>query len=1232
MGTGIEFQILMTIASIGYQQAQHAKMKRKMDAAAEARKGQKFTVQGESAPLPVVYGKQRLGGIHCNYLVKSSYPAVSSENADKAFGKNFGNNTLNSISGGISGSKNEFLGVQTALCHGGIEGVQHILVNEIDYRGLDQEMKEDETEYSHRFLIHNDGGTSDTSANAFGFLDTNRFTGAAYVNNFFKLDRDNPQYQGVPNIGYIVKGRKVKLVIRNGSGTEQDPYTYSLTSGNYYSNNPALCLLDYLLNSDFGRGLTVDEVDLESFFNAAQICDTPVVDGNGNSIDFTIGGQVNGVKPIFAYPSLSDFPDDDNGDTIEPYMADYLYYAEDTDTLYTHTQSGAGTEENPYTVTYAVTTAPATENKTIYECNITLSTEETIRNNIERILSTMGLANLVWTPKGQYKLILSYPTTQTEQNALVVATFDDDTIIRDDINLSFTKAQDKFNQVTVTFDNEFEEFKEDTITWPPTNSVAHQEYLSEDNNQPLTNSIRANGVTNRYHAQALAEQTVRSSRSLYTIEFTADKTGLFIEPGDLIKVNLDSMGINNEVFQVESIKVNSDFSVKISGFRFDFRTLAWNVPNDTAYSVRATKDFKVTAPSSLTFTPYSETLDGSNIVPNNNFLGIASGTLNWIAANDISVKDYVVEISNDYNLFANPPINEEDATFLKLGTTSGTTFDVTGLQTGVYTFAVRSRTITGQLSKRVIVDQNTIQLKAAGKIAVIYASSADETTNTQSYDVNDSAFTDPEPEFIAYYEYFTDTRPTLPIRSSIDFVKFIGADGAAGPAGPAGEAAWPVMGKTVNNFLVRTNPVGDLSAFPYSIQFNDDSLGTPYNGDQAFELLDVSNNPTGDIEEVRKIRLGYNPNNSDRIDDYDRVQIGDSITLFGTTSFYSSSLGSILDTTVDYTSGTNLDLISNTINFSPASGLIKIKMTKNGNPITDYSQNFIINVSGMLYSGGSSSTTNSLKDNKYYVSDFMLGGVSYNNFDGIVDGYWVITDERWASINTIRITGGDSLTGIDISIEQSVYWGSPIKAAYEITAANRVTDYLELSVSPIKTERNYNFITIPGLHLSANRRLSKGLIDINFAFSFVTEGIEGTRGPGWWRYEDTTNTASIYYLNNVVQQAAIESLFSTIIGLNSVVGDRFIIKATDDTIAFIKEDDTQGNEVWAYQSEFLDGNLLVAGTITADKLVATDLQTLGLTIGTLSNSPTGERLVLSDDKIEVFDASNVLRVKIGDLT
>lgn len=59
---------------------------------------------------------------------------------------------------------------------------------------------------------------------------------------------------------------------------------------------------------------------------------------------------------------------------------------------------------------------------------------------------------------------------------------------------------------------------------------------------------------------------------------------------------------------------------------------------------------------------------------------------------------------------------------------------------------------------------------------------------------------------------------------------------------------------------------------------------------------------------------------------------------------------------------------------------------------------------------------------------------------------------------------------------------------------------------------------------------------------------------------------------------------------------------------------------------------IAAGAVTADKLSVSELSAITAQIGTFSSAATGARLVLEDDKIVVYDASNVIRVKIGNLS
>jgi len=656
--------LIITIASAAYQQIKQRKLKQKMEAEADKRKGLKFTIEGQATELPVVYGKQALGGIDVSSRV-SGFTRTFTNDSDKAFSINYSTSFRNL-------QKNNFLFVQTALCHSGIEGVQHILVNDIDYRGTTIQMVKGKSDFRHYIATYNTEGVSNIATTQ-GFPTTDRFTRAAHVFQMFELNREDQNYSGKPSMQYLVKGMRVRSISYDAFND-----TYSLGTSLAYSNNPAYCLLDYLLNPVYGRGLDASEVDLESFYKAANLCDIVVIPSGG------IAGQVNSTKPLFSYPEYSDFPVE-----LEPFNENYLYKDISTNQVYSVAVSGTGVPT--YTL---VSGSPSTEDIRLYECNLTLNTGDTVRDNIYYLLETMGTADLVWTPEGKYKLILQYPQSDIEQNALVVETFDKDNIIRDNIGIKFPSAEEKFNQITISFDNEFEDFKEDSVAWPPYSSdpaSLYQAFFNEDGGQPYRTSMSGTGITTPYHALALAEQMVRKSRNIYTLKLTVGREGLKVEPGDLIRINLDTAGINNEIFRVESIEINTDFTVNISCFYFDYNYLAWNIGDGIAYPERPVIDFDVASPSNVTFT------QGESV------FGLATGLLEWTIADDVSVAEYDVHVSNDGG-----------ATFYIVGSTPESSFEVNNLSSGTYVFAVSSRTIRGRSSNLAQSTSYPVTSKNAG--------------------------------------------------------------------------------------------------------------------------------------------------------------------------------------------------------------------------------------------------------------------------------------------------------------------------------------------------------------------------------------------------------------------------------------------------------------------------------------------------------------------------------------
>jgi hypothetical protein len=563
---GIEkilIQAVMFAASVAYQIRQNNKMKR----AQEKRKGSVFAVKNDAIALPIIYGKQRVAGVQYDHKVSSDYFASSNTTGVTTF-----NNTMNNTNN-IDGSQNEFLYCYQAFAQGGVNAIKHIEVNGKAYNHED---------YKHGLLarVHLDGGV-DTMMTANGYPATNKFSGVSYAAMSFRLNRDENNYGGAPDVSFFVEGRKVYTITAS----------FALSASKVYSNNPAYVLLDYLLDPISGRGLSTDEVDLVSFKQAADICDITVLSGKD------IAGHVNGMLPISNYPTLATFPDaNDKG------LSDLLFKDDATGLYYFWNKTG-GSDEEP-TGSYVVTTVQKRDIP-LYECNMSIDTTSNIRDNIESIMGTMNYAELTWSERGQYRLHLDYPSSQPALEYLVDAShhFTEDDILRDAFNISFPTATERFNQATVVFESEHEDFDTESATWPPTGSAAYNEYLTEDNQQPLRFEGTVEGITDPYHALARAEQLVRSSRSIITVNFTASRKALTVEPGDMIKINLPQSGIVGDIFRVQEVKVLEDLSVEITAYFFDVNALAWNVSDTIAYKNKPKYTYRIGVPTNVVTTP-----------------------------------------------------------------------------------------------------------------------------------------------------------------------------------------------------------------------------------------------------------------------------------------------------------------------------------------------------------------------------------------------------------------------------------------------------------------------------------------------------------------------------------------------------------------------------------------------------------------------------------------------------
>lgn len=203
--------------------------------------------QGTNINIPVVYGRRRIGGTRV---------FVSTE-----------------------GATNEYLHIVLVLCEGEINRVTEIFVDDLPAwsgssthagrfsanQGKFQGLMDFE-------ILH---GTADQSAAPLtlgvgGWGTEHRLRGLAYISfrlKWLKIekneDRDASPWNGLPNITCVVEGRKIANATTFADSISRGT-AYSAET-QVYNTNPVNCLLDYLRNPIYGKGLTNDKINFQSF-------------------------------------------------------------------------------------------------------------------------------------------------------------------------------------------------------------------------------------------------------------------------------------------------------------------------------------------------------------------------------------------------------------------------------------------------------------------------------------------------------------------------------------------------------------------------------------------------------------------------------------------------------------------------------------------------------------------------------------------------------------------------------------------------------------------------------------------------------------------------------------------------------------------------------------------------------------------------------------------------------
>ena len=231
--------------------------------------------------IPVIYGTRRVGGVRV-------FVATEGKIADDGTFEGEWNEATGEYDEQLPTPTNEYLFVALVLCEGEVQDITDILIDDIPatdpkysglininvYKGSDNQTN-----------TTDDLGAADILRTSSGeWTSDHRLRGVAYLGMRFKWDEE--AFSGIPEVTALVTGKKV-----------YDPRTATTV----WSDNPALCIRDYLTNARYGKGIPTSAIDDVAIAAAANDCDESVTlyDGGGSGKLFTCNAVLDTSKSLF---------------------------------------------------------------------------------------------------------------------------------------------------------------------------------------------------------------------------------------------------------------------------------------------------------------------------------------------------------------------------------------------------------------------------------------------------------------------------------------------------------------------------------------------------------------------------------------------------------------------------------------------------------------------------------------------------------------------------------------------------------------------------------------------------------------------------------------------------------------------------------------------------------------------------------------------------------------------
>ena len=457
------------------------------------------------------------------------------------------------------------------------------------------------SKYRYVFNLHH-GAASQTAdpmlvASMSNWTTAHRLDGVCYIAAHFGYDKEGI-WSGVPQLTVQVKGKKVFDPRDSGQ-------TFGTVSTYEWSDNPALCFLDYITNTEYGKGLPIAKINTSTFETAANTADTlvdpPFHNGSTQAITWS-GNNGNDFVSVLGTNANRDWFQNKIGEritlvnsggttilnsiNIKDVRRDEFFDASEDYRVYVDATLGANYSSN--TGTYLLKVKR-------FHCNGYLDCNKSVMDNAKELLANMrGIFLYV---DGKYEL-------EIEDTGSSTFSITDDHVIADaGISVDYGNKDQRANKVVVEFFNANKKYELDTATVLHSATTDANDFTSDDGGEELEVKAEFPYITDPYIAHNMGKAILTRSRNQTTIQFLGTPEMYKLNVGDIVDFTYAGLGFSSKVCRVEALELQSDGLVSVSLIEY-FDVYTWEVPAQEPLEELANlpSAYAVKAPTGLSFT------------------------------------------------------------------------------------------------------------------------------------------------------------------------------------------------------------------------------------------------------------------------------------------------------------------------------------------------------------------------------------------------------------------------------------------------------------------------------------------------------------------------------------------------------------------------------------------------------------------------------------------------------